>query len=101
MARPSGPVTGSSREVVNSGNSSFTGTSSGTSALRVPPEGNTMVTGTSGMANLLSESDRANDGLAKPVCTTRETRYLMRTLGFGLINFETALGWTVAWVGLG
>src|SRR5512143_2428181 len=55
MARPSGPVTGSSREVVSSGSSSFTGTSSGTSALRVPPEGRTMVTGTSGMTNLLSK----------------------------------------------
>src|SRR5574341_1220511 len=47
MGRPSGPVTGSSSEVVSSGINSFTGTSLGTSALRLPPEGSTIVTGIS------------------------------------------------------
>src|SRR6185436_13253276 len=58
MARPSGPVTGSSNEVVNSGMSSFTGTSSGTSALRVPPDGSTRVTGTSDILNSFSNLAR-------------------------------------------
>src|SRR5512143_1950899 len=84
MLRPSGPVTGSSSDVVSSGRSSFTGTSSGTSALRVPPEGRTIVTGTSGMTYLLSEIGLTCCFRAKPVCKTRGVIYLMWILDFVL-----------------
>src|SRR5512143_3118900 len=50
MGRPSGPTVGSSSSEVNSGNSSLTGTSSGTSAVRAPPLGRTMVRFKSGIA---------------------------------------------------
>src|SRR6266498_973859 len=60
MLRPSGPVTGNSNEVVNSGMSSFTGTSSGTSAFRVPPDGSTSVTGTSDIFDSFSNLARTD-----------------------------------------
>src|SRR5512140_486818 len=50
MGRPSGPTVGSSSSDVNSGISSLTGTSSGTSAVRAPPLGRTIVRLRSGMA---------------------------------------------------
>src|SRR5512133_347541 len=94
MARPSGPVTGNSREVVSSGSSSFTGTSSGTSALRVPPEGRTIVTGTSGMADLLSKRS-GWDCVVQNRFATREVGYLMLILNFGLGLFSAgATGFT-------
>src|SRR4030095_15517186 len=74
MARPSGPVTGSSRDVVSSGSNSFTGTSSGTSALRVPPEGRTRVTGTSDIFDSFLIWDEQTT-ICKPVCATRGTIY--------------------------
>src|SRR5512141_2154598 len=50
MGRPSGPTVGSSSSDVNSGSSSLTGTSSGTSAVRAPPLGRTIVRLISGIA---------------------------------------------------
>src|SRR5512143_708621 len=50
IGRPSGPTVGSSSREVNSGSSSLTGTSSGTSAVRAPPLGRTMVRFISGIA---------------------------------------------------
>src|SRR3972149_6046217 len=64
IGRPSGPVVGSSSLVANSGMSSFTSTSSGTSAVRLPPEGITTVTGTSDMMQLLSCSTNRNPARA-------------------------------------
>src|SRR6266498_4459928 len=74
MLRPSGPVTGNSNEVVNSGMSSFTGTSSGTSAFRVPPDGSTSVTGTSDIFDSFLIWHELTS--AKPVCATRDISYL-------------------------
>src|ERR1043165_2369133 len=50
--------------------SSFTGTSSGTSALRVPPDGSTKVTGTSDIFDSFLNWKRHLLS-AKPVCATR------------------------------
>src|SRR5512141_1493095 len=91
MARPSGPVTGNSSEVVNSGSSSFTGTSSGTSALRVPPEGRTMVTGTSGMTNLLSKYG-GSTRLVQNRFATRGNGYLTLILNLGFAGLLAGCG---------